>query len=72
MGKIRILIYEDNQRLREGLVSLLSTTRDFELLGDFENCVDIKEQIFKYNPHVILMDFDLPEMNGIEGVTQIH
>ncbi len=69
---IRILIYEDNEELRSSLVSLLSAEEIFTIAGDFPQCKDVKYHIKKYRPDVVLMDIELPEMNGIEGVKYIR
>jgi DNA-binding NarL/FixJ family response regulator len=68
----KILIYEDNEELRASLVSLLSRKKEFIVAGDFHDCYDVEEHVLKYQPHVILMDIDLPEINGIEGVKKIR
>jgi len=65
---IRILIYEDNQKLREGLTALLSVHGDFEIAGAFSNASGIKDHIIEQQPDLILMDIDMPVTNGIEGI----
>jgi DNA-binding NarL/FixJ family response regulator len=71
MTDIKAIIYEDNQTLREALSFLIDGTEGFRLLGAFGNCVDAVEQVKKLQPDVILMDIDLPEVNGIEAVRKI-
>jgi DNA-binding NarL/FixJ family response regulator len=68
----KIVIYEDNQDLRESLSVLLKGTDGFELLGAFPNCKDIEKQIFDLQPDVVLMDIDMPVRNGIDGLKAIH
>ena len=69
---VRILIYEDNENLRSSLVSLLSREDEFTVVGDFPQCIAVKEHIEAYMPDVILMDIELPEMSGIEGVKKVR
>lgn len=68
---IRILIFEDNDRLRESLVYLLHTAEDYEVVGDFNNCAEAATLVRVYQPDIVLMDIDMPVHNGIEGVKQV-
>lgn len=65
---ITIVIFEDRANLRESLQLLLSSEKEFELLDMFPNCKNAGEHITKLQPDVVLMDIDMPEVNGIEGV----
>ncbi len=69
---VRILIYEDNEDLRSSLVSLLSREKEFAVVGNFPKCTAVKDHIEEYTPDVILMDIELPEITGIEGVKRIR
>ncbi|MFC4873293.1 response regulator [Negadavirga shengliensis] len=65
---IKVLIYEDNPQLREGLTMLIDGTEGFQVMGAFKNCGNIAYEVSTYKPHVILMDIDMPGVNGIEGL----
>ena len=69
---IKLLIYEDNPQLREGLTMLISGSDGFEVLAGFKNCNNVAEEVQAFNPDVILMDIDMPGVNGIEGLKQIR
>lgn len=69
---IKILIYEDNPQLREGLTMLINGSEGFEVLASFKNCNNVLQEIKTYKPDVILMDIDMPGTNGIEGLKQIR
>ncbi len=65
---IRLLIYEDDKDLREGLAQLLAATKDFAIEGQFENCDTVQTDLKDLKPDILLMDIDMPGTNGIEGV----
>jgi DNA-binding NarL/FixJ family response regulator len=65
---INILIYEDNPQLREGLTMLIDGSDGYRVLGAFKNCANIAHEITSYRPHVVLMDIDMPGVNGLEGL----
>jgi DNA-binding NarL/FixJ family response regulator len=69
---IKLLIYEDNPQLREGLTMLLNGSDGFEVLASFKNCGNVLHELKTYRPDVILMDIDMPGTNGIEGLKQIR
>jgi DNA-binding NarL/FixJ family response regulator len=65
---IRLLIYEDDKDLREGLAQFITSTNEFEVAGSFENCDTIQIDVAELNPDLLLMDIDMPGTNGIEGI----
>ena len=66
-----LVIYEDNVRLRESLELLLSGESGFTVAGAFSNCTDVVDQMETLAPELVIMDIDMPEMSGIEGVRRI-
>ncbi len=69
---IPVLLYEDNNNLRESLCSLLSLTNEFIVAGSFDNCRKAEEQVPALQPQLILMDIDMPGRTGIEAVQKIR
>jgi DNA-binding NarL/FixJ family response regulator len=68
---ISLVIYEDNDRLRESLELLLDTDTGFEIIGSYSNCTLVTMQMKTLSPQLVIMDIDMPGMNGIEGVRRI-
>ncbi len=66
---IRILVYDDNKSRRESLKAFISFTPGFEQVGSFENCNRIEADIRETSPDIILMDIEMPGVNGISGVS---
>src|SRR5436190_9349786 len=69
---IKVLLYEDNPQLREGLTMLISGSDGFEVVAAFKNCNTVVEEVEAYRPDVILMDIDMPGINGIEGLKRLR
>lgn len=68
---LRIAVFDDNRDRREGLSLLIGTTPEMACVGTFEDCRDVLRHVAEVEPDVVLMDIDMPYVNGIEGVEQI-
>ncbi|MCO6496274.1 MAG: response regulator transcription factor [Chitinophagaceae bacterium] len=69
---IKILLYEDNADLRNSLSSLISFSDGFKLVGSFENAGSVLNHIEQFEPDVVLMDIDMPLVDGIAGLKAIR
>jgi DNA-binding NarL/FixJ family response regulator len=69
---IKLLLYEDNPQLREGLTMLINGSEGFEVLAAFKNCDNILDEVEAFEPDVILMDIDMPGVNGLEGLKRVR
>src|SRR5215510_13196072 len=72
MMEIRVIVFEDNRNLRESLFNLLESSSGFMCAGAFAHCERVLESIEETQPDVILMDIELPVINGIEAVRLIR
>jgi DNA-binding NarL/FixJ family response regulator len=70
--KVRIVIAEDHTILREGLRSLLSSSANFEIIGEAGDGREAIRQVKKYKPDLILTDLSMPRMNGMEAIKEIR
>ncbi|MEQ4485890.1 response regulator [Cohnella silvisoli] len=71
MKKIKILLADDHEIVLKGISFFLSMQTDFELVGEAHNGKEAVEMADKLQPDVVLMDLNMPVMDGIEASTQI-
>lgn len=71
MKKIRILIADDHSIVREGLKQLLELEEDFEVVGQASNGMETIERVKELNPDVLLLDINMPVMNGIKALKKL-
>ena len=72
MSGIKVIIFDDNDSLRDSISMLLQDNADFTLAGSYSHCLDVLENITTTKPDVVIMDIDMPGMNGIDGVKLIR
>lgn len=70
--KVSIVIFEDNNQLRESTTALLKSIEGFDVVGAYADCLDANEIIKRLNPQLILMDISMPGRSGIEAVKAIR
>jgi DNA-binding NarL/FixJ family response regulator len=70
--KIRILIVEDHHVVRKGLMALLASVPDVEVVGEASDGVEAVTCFSALQPDVTLMDLRLPKMGGVEAITRIR
>jgi two-component system NarL family response regulator len=72
MANIRILVVEDHHVVRQGLVALLKTVPDVEVVaeaGDGQRAVELFRE---HRPDITIMDLRLPKMSGVEAITAVR
>ena len=68
---LSLVIFEDNDVLRQSLVSLLRSTGQFTIVGDYPNALNVEEIIGLTTPDVVILDIDMPVMDGISAIPRI-
>lgn len=68
---IRIILFDDDQGLRNSLKVLLDEVEGYEVVGDFGNAENADALVKSLQPDVALMDIDMPGTNGIKGLELI-
>jgi len=71
VDKIKVLIVDDQKMIREGLKALVKTEEDIEITGVAENGEHAIKQVESLQPDVVLMDMEMPGMNGMEATKLI-
>ncbi len=66
MMNLKVIIVDDEPAAREGLAILLSRDKDLTVAAICENGVDAIEQINRHNPHIVLLDIQMPLVNGFD------
>lgn len=71
-GKIQILVADDHPMLREGLVAVLSTQPDFEVVGEAADGSEAVRLAERLGPDVILLDLEMPEVDGVATLERLR
>lgn len=69
---LKILIADDHQVVRRGLQFTIEAEKDMRVAGEASNGAQVVALIQKHKPDVVLMDLQMPEMNGVDALKQIR
>ncbi len=70
--RIRVMLVEDHQVVRQGLVALLSASEDIEVVGSVGDGLEAVERFGTARPDVTLMDLQMPKLGGVETIRRIR
>lgn len=71
-AKIRVLVADDHPMLREGLVAVLDTQQDFEVVGEAADGSEVVRLAERLNPDVILLDLEMPGVDGVAALEKLR
>jgi DNA-binding NarL/FixJ family response regulator len=69
---IRVVLVDDHQIVRAGLKAVLSTARDIAVVGEGSNGKDALALSDRLDPHVIVMDLSMPDMDGLTATRELQ
>jgi len=67
---LKILIVDDHQVVRRGLQMTIDAEKDMRVIAEASNGTQVLDAIKKHKPDVVLMDLQMPEMNGVDALKQ--
>ncbi|MCF8366159.1 MAG: response regulator transcription factor [Bacteroidales bacterium] len=70
-NKIKILVVDDHKIIRDGIMALLQRVTEFDIVGEAENGQIALTLVGRINPDIVIMDINMPIMDGIEATKQI-
>lgn len=71
MKTIRLLLVDDHELIRSGIRMLLQDQDEILVVGEEDNGLSVLEAVDLHQPHVVLMDIEMPEMNGLKAAEAI-
>jgi DNA-binding NarL/FixJ family response regulator len=71
-GRIRLLVADDHPMLREGLVAVLGTQPDFEVVGEAADGDEVVRLAESLGPDVILLDLEMPGTDGVAALEKLR
>jgi len=72
VNTIRIVVADDHPIVRDGLVAILSTQPDLQVVAEAGDGVEVLERVAQTHPDVLLLDLEMPRMDGVETLRRLR
>jgi DNA-binding NarL/FixJ family response regulator len=69
---IKVMVVDDHTLFRKGLIAILSDISEIQIVGEAENGKEFLSKYSSINPDIILMDMDMPVLNGIDALIKLR
>ena len=69
---MRVVVADDHALVRSGLRVLLERDREFEVVGEAVNGIEVLSLVDKHHPDTLLLDLGMPHLNGIDTAQRLH
>ena len=66
-----VLLVEDHVIVRDGIKAILDRSEDFRVTGEVDTGAQAIQFCKQQNPHIVLMDLDLPGLNGVDATVEV-
>jgi DNA-binding NarL/FixJ family response regulator len=70
-GGLQVLLVDDHAIVRKGIRSMLESYRDIQVVGEASNGIEAIKLMEQLHPNIVLMDINMPKMDGVEATAQI-
>jgi len=71
-GPVRVLVADDHSVVRGGIVAILSSAADIEVVGQAGDGAEAARKALETRPDVVILDVNMPGLNGVETARRIH
>jgi two-component system response regulator NreC len=71
-NKLRVMIAEDHQTVREGIKLLVNSQPDMEIVGEVNDGEEVLKEVQRLSPDIVVMDISMPGMNGLKATKKLR